>query len=85
MARAKPAPRNSIAMAFSKADFLNDAETFLAHARHFDEDDLAGRMELLRKLELLKQRLERPMDKMMNQWITVWISYSTKFLSDHIS
>lgn len=58
-------------MVFSKVDFLHDAETFLADARDFDEDDLAGRMDLLRKLELLKQRLERPMDKMMNQWITL--------------
>lgn len=77
--------RDSPAMVFSKVDFLHDAETFLADARDFDEDDLAGRMDLLRKLELLKQRLERPMDKMMNQWITVWISSSSQVVSDPVS
>ncbi len=58
-------------MPFSKSNFLKDAEVFLADAEKHQEDDLASRMELLRQLELLKQQLEQPMDKVVNQWISV--------------
>jgi hypothetical protein len=58
-------------MPFSKSDFLKDAEAFLGDAEKHQEDDLVSRMDLLRQLELLKQQLERPMDKVVNQWISV--------------
>lgn len=60
-----------IAMANSDSRFLMDAEKFLAEVREYKEGDLASRMELLKQLELLKRKLEQPIDNMMNQWISV--------------
>jgi len=53
--------------------FLKEPEAFLSDVRKYN-GELTGRKALLQQLELMKRRLEHPMDNMVNHWINMYAS-----------
>jgi hypothetical protein len=71
-------------MSSPDAGFLKEAEAFLVDARKYS-GELADRKALIQKLELMKQKLEHPMDNMVNHWVNVCKPVSRDPYSPHLA